>query len=296
MKLLRPLVFVVGTTVFSQSAFSADSTFTDGESSISLSELKTELLSLPPDIRAKISADKKALARFAGGVLQDRRIADAAVAAGFTKTDEIKAKIRRAERDVVVQSYLTAEAARTTSEAQDFRSLAREQFEVNRAAYAVPEAVRISHILVRVDPEDDRLQEREMREKAESILSKLKEGADFSELAKQNSDDKGSANRGGELPGWVEKGKTVPPFEKAAFALKPGELSDLVRTRYGFHIIKQLEYRRAANQEFGAVEAQLTNKLRTDFLKQRQSEFVARFAGTQDIQIDDATFEAVTKN
>ena len=291
MKLFRVLI-TVASTFLPHQAFAADATITDGKSSISISELKSELQSLPPEIRAGITADKQALARFAGGVLRDRRVAEAAAAAGFDKTEEIKAQIQRAGRDLVVQKYLNAEVARTTGNPPDFRALAREQFEVNRPTYAVPEAVRIAHILIRVDPEDDRLQEPEMRTKAESILARLKAGANFSELAKEFSDDKGSANRGGELP-WVEKGKTVPPFEKAAFALKPGAMSELVRTRYGFHIIKQLEYRKASHQEFSAVEAQLTNKARTDFQSARRAEIATRFAGAQDIQIDDASFAAV---
>lgn len=293
MKLFK-LLIVVGIAFLAHYAF-ADATITDGKSSVSLAELRDELLSLPPDIRSRVIADKQALARFAGNVLQDRRVAEAAAAAGFDKTKEIQAQIQRAGRDLVVQKYLNAEVTRATSNPPDFRALAREQFEVNRATYAVPEAVRIAHILVRVDAEDERLQELEMRTKADSILAKLKAGADFSELAKQLSDDKGSASRGGELPGWVEKGKTVPPFEKAAFALKPGAMSELVRTRYGFHIIKQLEYRKAAPQEFSAVEAQLTNKARTDFQSARRAEIATRFAGAQDIQIDDATFDAVVR-
>lgn len=294
MNLFR-LLIVVASAFLSHHVFAADPAISDGKSSISIPELKSELQSLPPDIRSGITADKQSLARFAGGVLRDRRVAEAATSAGFDKTEEMQAQVLRARRDLLVQKYLNAEAARATSNPPDFRALAREQFEVNRAAYALPEGVRVTHILVRVDPEDDHLQEPEMRAKAESILAKLKAGADFAATAKEFSDDKGSANRGGELPGWVEKGKTVPPFEKAAFALKPGAMSELVRTRFGFHIIKQLEYRKAAPQEFSAVEAQLTNKLRNDFQSARRAEIANRFAGVQDVQIDDGIFEAVVK-
>lgn len=294
MNLLRMLIAASAAVSIAQ-AFAADGPIHDGKSSISIAELKNELMSLPPEIRAGITAKREALARFAGGVLRDRRVAEAAAEAGFDKTEEIKAQVERARRDLVVQKFLAAEAARATANPPDFRALAREQFEVSRATYAIPEAVRIAHILVRVDVEDDRLQEPEMRAKAESILAKLKGGANFSEMAKEFSDDKGSANRGGELPGWVEKGKMVPPFEKAAFALKTGAMSELVRTRFGFHILKQLEYRKASTQEFSAVEAQLTNKARTDFQNARRAEVANRFAGDQDVQIDDATFNAVVR-
>lgn len=73
--------------------------------------------------------------------------------------------------------------------------------------------------------------------KAKDILEKLKAGGDFAQMAKDNSADPGSASQGGEL-GWFEAGVMVPEFEQAAFALKVGQLSDLVKTQYGYHIIK----------------------------------------------------------
>jgi len=76
--------------------------------------------------------------------------------------------------------------------------------------------------------------------KAENLLSQIKSGAKFDELARKNSEDAGSAQKGGDL-GWIEKGKMVPEFEKAAFALQAGEVSSVIKTTYGYHIIKKLE-------------------------------------------------------
>ena len=97
-----------------------------------------------------------------------------------------------------------------------------------------------------------------IRDRAEGVLAKLTAGADFATLAKEVSEDKGSAARGGEIPGWIERDKTVPPFEKAAFALKPGELSRVIRTRYGLHIIKLLEYRKAEPVSYTHLRAHET--------------------------------------
>lgn len=108
--------------------------------------------------------------------------------------------------------------------------------------YRLPDRVKVRHILISLPPagpdgKPDPKAVDAARAKAEAILKQVKAGGDFAELAKKNSQDPGSAANGGEL-GWVVKGQTVPEFEKAAFALNPGQTSDLVQTSYGFHIIQ----------------------------------------------------------
>ena len=97
-----------------------------------------------------------------------------------------------------------------------------------------PEGIRLAHILVSIKPEKETMNS--LKNKANWILEKIKKGEDFSKLAKEYSDDPSSA-QGGEL-GYFSKGDMVPSFEKAAFALKPGEVSNIVETQFGFHIIK----------------------------------------------------------
>ena len=101
--------------------------------------------------------------------------------------------------------------------------------------------VKASHILIStVDDNGKELSEakkKEAKKKAEEVLKKAKSGEEFSELAKEYSDDKGSAENGGDL-GYFTKGQMVQPFEEAAFSLKPGEISGIVESEYGYHIIK----------------------------------------------------------
>lgn len=111
----------------------------------------------------------------------------------------------------------------------------------NRAQFVQPEGINARHVLIKVGPDADEATVAAARKKIEPVLAKARQGADFAELAKQYSQGP-SAPRGGAL-GLVPRGQLVKPFEDAAFALKPGEISDIVRTRYGFHIIK-LEARR----------------------------------------------------
>ena len=102
----------------------------------------------------------------------------------------------------------------------------RQYYDENKEMFQLPSPeIRASHILV--DTEDE----------AKEILAKIKDGADFEELAKNHSKDPVSKDLGGDL-GYFSKGKMVPEFEEAAFALKPGQVSDVVKSEYGYHIIK----------------------------------------------------------
>ncbi len=101
----------------------------------------------------------------------------------------------------------------------------------------VPEQVSISHIFIVPKPSEKA--KTEAYDKAEALLDSLKHGADFAELAKKYSQDPGSASAGGDL-GWASRGQFIPEFEHAVYALKPGEISNVVETQFGFHIIQLL--------------------------------------------------------
>jgi peptidyl-prolyl cis-trans isomerase D len=112
----------------------------------------------------------------------------------------------------------------------------------HRDQYRVPEQAKVSHILIKtpLPGPDGKVDEKgvaEAQKRAEDILKQLRAGANFEELAKKYSEDPGSAKEGGSL-GWIGKGRTVPEFEKAAFSQPIGKVGDLVKSSYGFHIIR----------------------------------------------------------
>src|SRR5260370_744085 len=96
----------------------------------------------------------------------------------------------------------------------------------------------------------------EIKKKAEDVLKQVKKGGEFEDLAKKYSEDPGSKDKGGDLS-WISQGQTVPEFEKTAFTLGPGQVSDLVKTQYGFHIIKVLEKETARTKTFEEVKDSL---------------------------------------
>jgi len=174
----------------------------------------------------------------------------AAVKAYFDKN---RAQFRIPERRNI--ELITGAVSDFVQTAQVSDSQLHQEYQDNIDSYRTPERVKVRHILIKTQgkPKDDVAK---LKVKAEGILKQLQHGGDFADLAKKNSEDPGSAEKGGEL-GWIVRGQTVPNFEKTAFSLQPGQLSGIIDTEYGFHII-QLEDKQAAHtQAFDEVKPQI---------------------------------------
>lgn len=144
---------------------------------------------------------------------------------------------------------------------------ARALYREHSDRYDVPERVHARHILLKIEPEADAEREQEVRAAAEALLEELREGADFAEVAERESQDPGSRQRGGDL-GEFERGRMVPAFEEVAFRLEPGQLSEPVRTEFGFHIVRIEEHRPAELRPFDSVREELAREvLATDAVR-----------------------------
>ena len=142
-------------------------------------------------------------------------------------------------------------------------------YDGNITQYQTPEQVRASHILLNVAGKD----EAAVRKQAEGVLAQVKAGGDFAELARKFSEDEGSKVNGGDLD-YFSRGRMVPEFEAAAFALEPGQVSDLVRSQFGFHIIKVVDKKPAVTRSLDEVRAQIEEQLK----RQRADEQVSNRA------------------
>ncbi len=149
---------------------------------------------------------------------------------------------------------------------------AKKYYEENPEEFKVPELVRASHILITPETPGDPNEERaKARKKIEGLLQQAKGGADFAELAKANSSCL-SASNGGDLD-FVPRGKTTPAFEKALFELKVGEVSDIVETNYGFHIIKATDHSDPTVISFEQARQKIIQKL----TEEKQVEFADEY-------------------
>ena len=134
-------------------------------------------------------------------------------------------------------------------------------YQANPEKFIQPKRIKVRHILLKADPKDAEGLTK-ARQKAESIREEASKGKDFSQLAKQHSEDPGTKDRGGEL-GFISKGQVVPEFEEAAFGLKAGEISPVIQTAYGLHILKVDEIQEQQTDPLDKVRGQIQTLLQT---------------------------------
>lgn len=167
--------------------------------------------------------------------------------------DKNKSRYQVPEKRVVRYGLLDTTQLRQNIKISDDQL--KVQYQNNIQQYQVPNRVHVEHILFmtvgKTDAEVD-----EIKKTAEDVLKQAKKGGKFEDLAKKYSEDPGSKDKGGDL-GWITQGQTVPEFEKTAFGLDKGQISDLVKTQYGFHIIKVLDKETARTKTFDEVKDSL---------------------------------------
>ncbi len=205
---------------------SADSSAVVQESGgfkVSQLEWDAELLSIPERARARYD-NEKGKQDIAERILLNKALYAKAEEAGVTKDPAV----RMAARLAAEKAYITALMSKVEADAASDAAV-QKHYEENADKYQRP-MVRARHILVKEEA------------LANELLGKIKGGADFSELAKENSEDRGSKAKGGELP-WATKDRWVPEFADAAFGANVNDVVGPVQSKFGFHIIQVLEKR-----------------------------------------------------
>src|SRR2546427_1753235 len=168
------------------------------------------------------------------------------------------------KRQIKYAMVETAKPAATSVTDQDLQAY----YDQHRDEYRQAEQVKVTHILIKtpLPGPDGKVDEKGVeaaRKKAEDVLKQVKARVDFAKLAGQYSDDPGSAKNGGEL-GWIGRGRTVPEFEKAAFSLPEGQTSDLVKSSYGFHIIRVEDKQEAHVKTLAEVKSEIEAKVKEE--------------------------------
>lgn len=183
-------------------------------------------------------------------------------------------------RDLLIAHFVEAEfVAKTVVSDAEIRAF----YDKNQDKFKQDEAVKASHILIGADEKASADEKKKALEKAEKLHKELAGGADFAALAKANSTCP-SSQQGGDL-GFFGKGQMVPEFEKAAFALKPGELSDVVETKFGYHIIKLTEKKPAGIVDFKDVKGKIAEYLKGQKINEAIQKYIAEARKSAKIEI-----------
>lgn len=178
--------------------------------------------------------------------------------------------------EAVRVEYATLKAADVAQQVKPTEDELRQAYAAEAARYVTPEKRRASHILIEVPAgaKDDVAEA--ARQRAENVLKQLRSGADFAALAKQHSNDSESAPKGGDL-GEMARGVLPEELERAVYGLKPGEVSDVIRTNYGFHIAKLMALTPEVRRSFESVKQELTDLVQKRKGEERFYDLAERF-------------------
>lgn len=177
------------------------------------------------------------------GMVSEKLLYKEAVKAGFDKSPEVKKRMEEMQRQIVLQAYMESKAKEMVTDAE-----LKKAYDEKVKTTSGQEEVKARHILVKTE------------EEAKKIYDDIKKGGDFEKIAREQSTDKGSGAQGGDL-GWFTKEKMVPEFADAAFALKKGDVSQPVKSGFGWHIIKLEDRRTAKAASFEESKEELKNEV-----------------------------------
>ena len=192
--------------------------------------------------------------------------------------DIVKAEMRKelsvqrwVENDVIPALTVTEEAKRAF-------------YDENQDVMVEPKEFRAAHILISADQDAAPEAREQARTKAAALRGMIEAGQDFAELAAKNSGDPGSKDNGGELP-WMSEGQTVPPFEAAMKAMSPGDLSPVVETQFGYHIIRLLETRGGGVTPYPDVQERIEQFLKQQGIQEELESQIEELRGAAAIEV-----------
>ncbi len=235
-----------------------------GKYKLTLKEFNDQIRSLPPQLQMAVQRNPELKKQLLDRWVQLNLMAMEARKQKLQDKPEVKKRIEEMTNALLAQEFMmenVSDKAKVTDKE------VKEYYDKHKSEFMQPEQVRARHILVKVPANATKKQWEEAKKKALEIRAKLVKGESFAKLAQKYSDDPGSKARGGDL-GYFRKGQMVPEFEKAAFALKKGEISQPVKTTFGYHIIKLEDKKPAKQRSFNEVKQEIRQKL----LRKKQME------------------------
>ncbi len=228
-----------------------------GPYKLTRAEFEAKLETAPPQIKMILAHQPQLKKALVERWVEISLLSLAAKDAGLEKDPEVKARLDEVTKQILAQAYLEKKLLNQQRVSEEE---VKAYYEKHREKYQEPRAVRARHILIEVPQGATPEQEKEALKKAQRLRERILKGEDFAKLAQKYSADPGTKEKGGEL-GFFTQGQMVKEFEEAAFRLKPGEISEPVRTPFGYHLIQVEEVKEAKQRSFAEVKDRVQEDL-----------------------------------
>ncbi len=237
---------------------------------------------VPPEARVNFLQDNKKVRQMIGDLFVIRKMAKEARAVKLHQRTDIEFKRSFQEDRLLMEEMLKYSLA--NAEHPDYEQLAKEEYLADNEKFRMPEEVRASHILIKITPERDESEAKKLAENLRKKILKNKDG--FADLAAEYSEDPSAKHNLGDL-GFFTQDKMVKPFADAAFAMKQeGDISDVIKTQFGYHIIQLSGRREARTLEFEQVKARLIAEQKQKFASEINRREVERVRSLEGINVD----------
>jgi peptidyl-prolyl cis-trans isomerase C len=243
-----------------------------GTKAITTADINRVIGYYDPEQRKEIERNPQIRENILWQIVRGTVVSQLARKKGFDKKPEVRIQQEMLINNFLATLYLQKEIIEkiTVSEAK-----ARSYYKDHPDDFRTPEMIRVKHILIKTGPSATEDEKKKAKMKAEEVLKSLKAGGDFSKLASEASDDPGTKDKGGDLD-FFPRGTMIPAFEEAAFALKPAEISGLVETEYGFHIIRMEEKKEAFLESYEKIKEKVKEQALQKMRDVAAAEFIEK--------------------
>lgn len=245
------------------------------------SELDRLINYSPKDLKEELMKNPRQRESLIKKIMQNRILSSMARKEGLDQRVDVREQIQYMIDDFLGRLYVffnVTEKVKVTDERL------KKYYDKNKEKYTMPEQVKARHILIKVPFGGTMEEKAKAREKIGNILDWLKKGEKFETLAEQYSEDNTSNKRGGDL-GYFQRGRMPKAFDDMAFSLKPGQISDIIETDYGYHIIKVEDRRDAKTKGFDEVKAQIKDQLTEELTRSSIEDFIRKIEKESGLEI-----------
>jgi parvulin-like peptidyl-prolyl isomerase len=256
-----------------------------GDTDISVEDVRQFVQDLDPRERAALSRNPALLSQTVRMLLVQRLVLKEALNKKWEQNPEVARQLARAHDRTIIESYL--QSVSEPPESYPGEAEVQATYEANKAALLVPRQYRLAQIYIAVPRNADKPATDKALAKLDAVQKRLKQKElDFAEIAKSESDEKASAERGGEI-GWLTEAQIQPEIRPAIGGLTKGAVSDAIRLNDGWHILKVLEIKEAYTPEFVEVRDQLAQQLRAERTKANSQAYLARVLQQNPVSVNE---------